>query len=184
MKIILEYKYHILGILILAVIGYFALNYRYTVLSFDDFRFANYDAYDVGFEEFTGTPAPVDLDSNQFGRTMRTVITEEAKSGPNFANRFTFVEWGCGSGCQNSVVIDTTTGKIFDGVGAMSGYDFRPDSNLLIVNPIQNIVAADNNATPNWLATEYFKWVDNHFEYLTSFKLINNHMVPVKRAGI
>lgn len=44
----------------------------------------------------------------------RTNIREAAKHGPNFAAHYVVAEWGCGSGCHDFVVIDLSTGNIFD----------------------------------------------------------------------
>jgi hypothetical protein len=56
--------------------------------------------------------ARVRLDSPR-ARTFRTRLREGASAGPNFAGRYTFVQWGCGTGCAQSGVIDAATGRVF-----------------------------------------------------------------------
>lgn len=53
----------------------------------------------------------------------------------NFGGHYCFVEWGCGSPCQTSALVDLKTGVVYDGVDAALGYEFRKDSRMLIVNP-------------------------------------------------
>lgn len=44
----------------------------------------------------------------------RTRISEEMRTGPNFAWRYAIVEIGCGTGCRFAYVGDLTTGRVFD----------------------------------------------------------------------
>ena len=53
----------------------------------------------------------------------------------NFAGKYCFVQWGCGSSCQLSAIIDAATGKIYAGPDASMGYEFRIDSRMIVVNP-------------------------------------------------
>lgn len=53
----------------------------------------------------------------------------------NFAGKFCFVFWGCGSPCQISAVVDMETGIVYNGLPSALGYKFKKDSNILIVNP-------------------------------------------------
>ena len=61
---------------------------------------------------YKGKPAPARIVTNS-DRYFRTRIREGARKGPNFAGHFTIVEWGCGSGCLSSSVIDAITGRIY-----------------------------------------------------------------------
>ncbi|HNW98027.1 MAG TPA: hypothetical protein PKK00_06420 [Bacteroidales bacterium] len=85
---------------------------------------------------FKGLKAPLDLKSHKLGKMFRTAITTTYnKEGVNFAGHYCFVEWGCGSGRQESVVIDVRTGKIYDGLNSgRSGYRFKKDSKMIIIN--------------------------------------------------
>ncbi|HEX7956910.1 MAG TPA: hypothetical protein VF508_08215, partial [Pyrinomonadaceae bacterium] len=57
-------------------------------------------------------PAPVRLRSRR-DRNYRTMLREGASAGPNFAGRYTFVHWGCGTGCAQMGVVDAKTGRVY-----------------------------------------------------------------------
>jgi hypothetical protein len=61
---------------------------------------------------FKGKPAVPALDTRR-ARMYKTVITEGAKEGPDFAGRYTVVTWGAGMGNFSMVVVDAKTGKLF-----------------------------------------------------------------------
>ena len=44
----------------------------------------------------------------------RTKITEEMRTGPNFAGHYAIVEIGCGSSCRFAFLGDVATGKVHD----------------------------------------------------------------------
>jgi hypothetical protein len=83
-------------------------------------------------------------------RMFRTRLTEAAKEPPDFAGRYRFTVWRCGSECAAGAIIDLRTGVVyqpllggkgegwerwiscnaaFDG----TGYDHRLNSRLMIV---------------------------------------------------
>lgn len=70
--------------------------------------FADYPAR----ESFGGRPAPVRLRTRR-DRGYRTRLREGAAAGPNFAGRYTFVYWGCGTGCAQAAVVDAKTGLVY-----------------------------------------------------------------------
>ena len=83
-------------------------------------------------------PAPVDLRSAPGAREYRTVLTENARRGPNFAGRYTVVEWGCGSPCVQFAIIDAPTGRILlyqPDSTYMRSTMYRLDSRLLVEDP-------------------------------------------------
>lgn len=84
---------------------------------------------------FSGSKASLDLNSNKYGQEYRTRITKSYQDSINFAGHYCFVWWWCGNCCWQSVIVDAETGKIYDGVMAAWGYEYRKDSRLLIVNP-------------------------------------------------
>jgi hypothetical protein len=70
----------------------------------------------------------------------KKVITEALKNGPNFAGKFTVVEWGCGSGCQEHAVVDSETGLVVAyGLQTEFGVDYSLESSLLVTNPINKL---------------------------------------------
>ena len=81
----------------------------------------------------------INYSSNVTARRYKTVITDTyKKKSLNFGGHYCFVEWGCGSPCQQSALIDLRTGIVYDGVGAGYGYDYKENSRMLIVNPIDS----------------------------------------------
>lgn len=78
-------------------------------------------------------------------RLYRTVIRDQAKTGPDFAGHFTMIMIGCGAGSVCPAIADTLTGKVYfppeirtvsvlmvdaEGVESMN---YRRDSRLLII---------------------------------------------------
>jgi hypothetical protein len=106
-------------------------------------------------ENFSGTPAPVNLASHPQARTFRTVLQQGAKQGPNFAGKYTLLTWGCGTSCQMVGIINAETGSVYMlDSPAEAGVKFQLDSRLLIVNPPENLF--ENK--PDWLQTRYYVW--------------------------
>lgn len=62
---------------------------------------------------YKGTPAPPKLSKEQL--TFRSMIRTGAKSPVEFAGHYTVPRWGCGAGCSDFVVVDSITGKVYDG---------------------------------------------------------------------
>src|ERR1051325_6544677 len=44
---------------------------------------------------------------------FRTRLSEDSRSGPNFAGRYAVVVWGCGTGCAQMGVVDSKTGRVY-----------------------------------------------------------------------
>lgn len=125
--------------------------------------FAKY--YKYKFEDYPADPKmekpsrSLNLRSNSIGLEYRTAITIAYKEGPNFAGHYTVVTWGCGTGCQNQVVVDHLTGNILDAVITSSyGIDYKKDSRLLVsrspVNWIENFGCAEE--LPSNVIFEYY----------------------------
>lgn len=106
-------------------------------------------------ESFAGTPARVDLASQPWASLYRTMLREGAAEGPNFAGAYTLVSWGCGTQCQQWAVVDARTGRVhgfpFD---SGLGVDFRPDSRLVVVNPLE----PGEDPWPGRPPPAYFAW--------------------------
>ena len=96
----------------------------------------------IGFADYSARVdslkprSPIDYSSNQTARRYRKVLKQTYKSeGINFAGHYCLAYWGCGSPCQECAIIDTRTGKVYDGPSAGNGYGYHKDSRMLIVNP-------------------------------------------------
>jgi hypothetical protein len=60
-----------------------------------------------------GTPVPPMLNKDQ--STFRTMIRTGAKSKVEFADHYTVPRWGCGAGCNTFAIVDSITGRVYDG---------------------------------------------------------------------
>lgn len=113
-------------------------------------------------EIYKRTPAPVNLNSHPEARRFRTVLRNGAKRGPNFAGHYTVVMWGCGTSCQVVAIVDAKTGSVYmPGVIAEAGAKYEIDSQLLVVNPPENITEGYGNEPPDWLKSRYYVWENN-----------------------
>lgn len=88
------------------------------------------------------TPEKVDhtprLDFSRYEYKYLYITTTKysvKEDGVNFAGHFCFAYWGCGSNCKMGAVIDMKTGIVYNGINASSGYRFKKDSKILVVNP-------------------------------------------------
>jgi hypothetical protein len=94
---------------------------------------------------YAGTPAPPKL--NKTWRTFRTVIREGAKSRVEFGGHYTVPRWGCGAGCSAFVIVDSITGRVYDGFTVadhplswmekheeLARMEFHPESRLIKFN--------------------------------------------------
>ena len=99
------------------------------------------------FQEFPA-PAPsnrpsasVDLSSHPNAKSYRTRLREGAAKGPNFAGHYSLVWWGCGNECQQVLIVDLNTGRVYGISGepqllqSSRGVDFKLTSSMLIVDP-------------------------------------------------
>jgi hypothetical protein len=115
-------------------------------------RLPHFEDYPVK-EIFQDIPAPVDFSSVPeigamspgVGVDFHQRLAEAARKGPNFAGHYTVVGWGCGTGCQNHMIVDAITGKAYslpepsqppDNLITVRGVSFRLNSRLLIADPL------------------------------------------------
>ena len=119
---------------------------------------------------FHGKPATPIL-ATRTQRMFRSTIREAAAKGPNFAGHYTIAEWGCGSGCVSSAVVDSATGKVYsapfrvlsmplaerEGGHEYQGVVYQLDSRLFI---------ADGCPEEANCGTYYYEWSDSKFKRL------------------
>lgn len=117
-----------------------------------------FQAYPVD-EVWSGTPAAVDVESTAPWRSFRSNLRRAQATGPNFAGRFTLVQWNCGLRCTQVVLLDTSTGKPVGDLRASTGVRFRLDSELLVANPAESIPAGDKHTK-----TKYYRFTAGAFE--------------------
>ena len=122
---------------------------------------------------FVGTPATPVL-STRGARLLRSILSKEAASGPNFAGHFTLARWGCGAGCVSWAVIDAVNGVVLfppftvsDATGfsdpelAQHSIDFELNSELIVVNGARNESGAGEY---------YYRWHSNKLSLLYSIE--------------
>jgi hypothetical protein len=129
---------------------------------------------DYPVDKWTGTPAPLKL-TTRSERMFRTQLTNAAKMPPDFAGRYQFPGWGCGSVCAAGAIIDLETGIVYPPplTGARTGWErwmfaggvidgpyteYRPDSALLIVR---------RQGRGHNTEVLYFVWENHQFRRLT-----------------
>src|SRR6267142_7053945 len=136
-------------------------------------RFDDYPA-----EVWNGVPPPVKL-TTRSERMFVTRLTEAGKGPADFAGRYKFAGWGCGSVCAAGAIVDLQTGIVFPpplGSPEKSGWarwifaggpvqgsyvEYRLDSRLMIV---RNIGGGTPPRGFTYLQqTHYLVWETDHF---------------------
>jgi hypothetical protein len=91
-------------------------------------------------------------------RNYRTIITNAAKSEPNFDGKYRIVEFGMGSGVQYFFIVDLNTGNVYEGRISSSGIKYSLNSSMIIINPVENMSWEDDDFVPSYSYTEYVRW--------------------------
>jgi hypothetical protein len=91
-------------------------------------------------------------------RNYRTIITDAAKSEPNFDGKYRIVEFGMGSGIQYFFIVDLNTGSVHEGRFSSAGIKYSLNSSLIIINPIENMIWEDGDSVPSYSHAEYVRW--------------------------
>ena len=86
-------------------------------------------------------------------RFFRTMIRRGASSEVEFAGHYTIPRWGCGANCNGFVIVDSVSGKIYEGlyvtglplrwleqegIDDMDRMEFHPNSGLLKISGCPN----------------------------------------------
>jgi len=117
---------------------------------------------------FDGPPRPVDLGSHRDAWKWRSRLREGIRRGPNFADHFTVITWGCGTDCTQVAIVCSWSGAVFfprllgalhvanvhDEVLEDGTLRFRRDSRLLVA------VGMPNEDTL-LRGVSYFEWTGN-----------------------
>jgi hypothetical protein len=100
---------------------------------------------------YKGPAAEPKLNNDQ--RVFRAVIRRDAKSAVQFAGHYTVPLFGCGAGCSEFYIVDSVTGRVYDGFGVVElpgswlekqvgnppdRVQFTPSSRLLKINGCPN----------------------------------------------
>jgi hypothetical protein len=123
-----------------------------TTTDLADLKAPAFDAYPSTVFKTISTPR-LDVTSNPVAKEYRTVLRREISKGPNFADHYRVVVWGCGSSCAMFAVVNLKTGRVITptGFSVVSGvhlatddflpraesdswgFRYRKDSKLLVV---------------------------------------------------
>jgi hypothetical protein len=71
-----------------------------------------FQRYSVPMTKRNSTPSPPDVRAGR-AHLYRTVIRNGAREGPNFADHYTIIEFGCGAATACLAISDATTGKVY-----------------------------------------------------------------------
>ena len=132
--------------------------------SFEDFLVA---------EKFEGRPVPPSMSSHQ-ARMFRTVLRQEASSGPNFAGHFTLARWGCGAGCISWAIIDARSGAVWFAPFEVWDAGGLPDSSLgqhsIEFNISSELIIANGALNGKGAGTYYYRWHGGKLSHIHSIE--------------
>jgi hypothetical protein len=156
-------KWLLLAVSVVCLSGFAQDDGSAWMLKFEDYAIKDADA-------FHGQPArPRIVEKNH--RTFRTVITEAAAKGPNFAGHYAVAEWGCGSGCTSLAVVDEVTGKVFSTpfeiltTPIVSGEDAHEFKGA-VYQLKSRLFIADGCPEDKMCATYYYEWKEDKFQLM------------------
>lgn len=124
----------------------------------------------------------VDLSSHPDAANFRTRLEDNIGGVANFAGHYILTSWGCGTMCQMNAVIDVLNGDVFFPADFTSSYGscFKPDSNLVLLNPISETDLEDfGEDLPDWLKVGYYRWDGQDMQFLTE-----NQQAVVEDCGV
>lgn len=144
----------------------------------------SFSNYKVKVEKIT--PKHPDLASHKDARMFRTNLRNAVKDGINFAGHFVLANWGCGTNCSESAIVDATTGRVFfpsvlQGIGIgfcdidygkTDGLEYKPDSRLLILSGFKG---GDLNNENSPCGIYYMEWTGTNFK---TVKFIQKKRTP------
>jgi|GEM_PF-2494142 len=109
-------------------------------LEFLEEEACNYDFEDFLSEIYQGEGTEINFENYPQALNFQTRIEDSYREGPNFAGKYVLVVIGCGTNCEHLTLINYETGEVLShGLNASHGFEFYPDSRLLVVNPPENL---------------------------------------------
>lgn len=110
---------------------------------------------------FNGNLTEVNINNNSSAREFRSALRYAAKSGPNFAGHYAVAEWGCGSSCQDGMIIDLISGEVYDPFteATSRGVDYKINSYLFITDPKDD--SENEQGFISQLPVKYYIWKNN-----------------------
>jgi len=118
----------------------------------------------------------VNLKSHKNARMFRTNLRNSAKEGVNFAGHFVVSNWGCGTNCSETAIIDARSGRVFFPSileGAAFGFCetpeesepivYKPNSRLFI---LYGFKGGELDKPNSKCGIYYFEWTGTTFHQL------------------
>ena len=116
----------------------------------------------------------LDFNSNPEAKHFKTEVTREFnEKTPTFGGHYRIASWGCGTSCQQHLLIDLENGKIYDVPGSGLGIKYKLTSTLLIKNPHEDILEYYDDEIPEdgsrFFYTSYFAWDEQKKKFIILF---------------
>lgn len=138
--------------------------------------YGTFEQYPVT-ETYSGPSATVDEASHAVAKRFYSYHVAALEKGVTFAGKYTISDWAYTGIGQMFAVIDVETGKVYPFPYVVDWeFDFKVDSNLIVINPKDSVPAfdkldetADVSCDAKWfndMKTYYFVFEDNEFRLL------------------
>ncbi len=113
----------------------------------------------------------ITIDSEYFFRNT-SYSQMSTQSWREFGGHFRLYTAGCGSPCETGIIVERMTGMVMNTLPfpeAVSGYDFRAYSRLLVVNPTNKEILANVEGFPiSERFTRYYEWTGQDWKFIAS----------------
>ena len=148
----------------------------YRDVFFNAKAYATFKDYPVT-TRYTGPVATLNEESHAVAKRFYSYHVAALEKGVTFAGKYTISDWAYTGVGQMFAVIDVETGDVFPFPYVVDWeFDFKPDSNLIVVNPKDSVPAfdkldgtADVSCDVKWfddMKTYYFVFENNEFKLL------------------
>ena len=122
---------------------------------------------------FSGRPAKPRFTPDDAANTrLRDTVIFEAERGPNFAGHYRLVISTCGTGCSQTSIVDSVTGKLYRNMpfemlvrtrldGHIEPYSFQLHSRLLVA---QGYFDSEFPTDTSECSRRYYEWIGSSFK--------------------
>ncbi len=134
---------------------------------------------------YTGPITTLDEDSHAVAKRFYSYHVAALEKGVTFAGKYTISDWAFTGWGQMFAVIDVETGKVYPFPYVVDWeFDYRPDSNLIVINPKDSVPEFDKLDGNTDVSCDV-KWFDNMKTYYFVFE--NNEyklLGPEDKSGL
>lgn len=135
--------------------------------------YGTFEQYPVT-DAYTGPIVTVNEDSGAVAKRFYTHHKIALEKGVNFAGKYAISDWGFTGVGQMFAVVDVVTGNVYPFPYVVDWeFDFKPDSNLIVINPIDTVPEFVDGGDfdceyplYNHLITHYFLFENGEFKLL------------------